>query len=440
MNRPNPAPEPEAARLEEYLLALRRNPAAKPSGELDPALAHVARLTSDVERSDGQTARQNMEAARSRVWQAALASLETEKVQSQAGTAAQPGFVSLGNSLPESHGDTQTGPVYGLPEPLRKTRQINWPRLVLTGMAATVAVIVGVFGLLLFTQGQQTPSNPVGSGGTITTAAQTANPTANATASPVAQVTPTQPPQPTPTPFPAYKLTLSIQNQVYEGSQATATGQVLEARMQVLGVSYAKASINGNQIILEVRGVPDMNAVKQVAIIPGRVEFVAVEDKTIKVGDRIETTYCLSGSLLESAVGLCDQSSPHNNAATPTYIYVPAGKKDKNGNPFQTIVTGEDTDLAGIKKIVNSVGNYGLQIKFKPEAATVMKNFTGSHLGQQMAVTLDNEVAVAATIQGVISDTAEITSPTDLVLTNFLAVLKSGPLPLSLTLVNTTGP
>ncbi|MBN9388958.1 MAG: hypothetical protein J0I20_13105 [Chloroflexi bacterium] len=419
MKRPNSSEEQEATRLEDYLSALRHDPAAKPSGELDPLMAEVTRLTLESEREKVYQANQYVEAARKTVWQKVLTELKADHVANSATRPALSGPLSTEKPGKFENG---LGPAYLLPnEPVRKTRQINWPRIALSGMAATIVVILGIFGLLLLTQAPQTTPGVIGSGGITAKPNQATQPTA-------ALVAATQTPQPTPTPYPAYKITLQVAADSFTGSQAQATAKVLENRMLILGFVYAKASVDGNTITLNLRGAVDTNFEFKTVTTVGRIEFVnAAGSKFFKAGDYLRTSYCTSGSLLKPQKGLCVPT-----AAELSPNYSPIGYTTEDGKPFQTIVTGEDMDISGVKLAKDDNGNEKLEFKFKPDAATVMKNYTESSLGQQMAITVDNTVILNATVQGVISDTGEITSPSKMNMTNLIAFLKSGPLPLPL--------
>ena len=54
MNRPNPAEEQEAVRLEEFLTALRQDPDAIPVNEVNPGIAEIYRLAAESERTGSQ--------------------------------------------------------------------------------------------------------------------------------------------------------------------------------------------------------------------------------------------------------------------------------------------------------------------------------------------------------------------------------------------------
>lgn len=428
--------EQEAVRLEEFLKELRKNPTTPPPAQLDPQLAEALRLTNEAEQAAVESAAWQLADTRDRVWQKTLANVEALNFSPAQVEPARE--IQTNNNWPERPGPFVN---YLPPEPVRQAKKVNWPGLVLAGMAATILMIAGAFSLFIFTA---TP----GEGGPFQAGAPNGpdmgpNPvTAQIVPATVARP-PTMNPQPTPTPYPAYKLTLSIASPSFTGDQVRSTAQVLEARLQASGINYVKATWDLDKIVVEMRGNVDEELVKKVATKVGRIEMVDVGDNNINVGDYLQTSYCISGSLLKPQSGLCGQLAPPQ---TPGAIardpqFSTNGLLNKTtGNPFQTILTGDDYDTTSLSVSVNQPTQNTLTFKLKPEAGTVMKSFTESHLGQQMAITSDRTVILAATVQGVITDAGEISAPTKQDLTVVQSYLKSGPLPLSVQLVDFVKP
>ncbi|MBN9387428.1 MAG: protein translocase subunit SecD [Chloroflexi bacterium] len=88
------------------------------------------------------------------------------------------------------------------------------------------------------------------------------------------------------------------------------------------------------------------------------------------------------------------------------------GKLNASNQPFQTVITGDQLDPAKIDiGFADTGGGYKVLFGVKADATNTFSNFTSQHLGQQMAIVLDGQVISAATIQGVISNQGEITSP-----------------------------
>ncbi len=76
---------------------------------------------------------------------------------------------------------------------------------------------------------------------------------------------------------------------------------------------------------------------------------------------------------------------------------------------------------------------------FKGAAASQFAQYTGSHIGQYLTVTLDNRVIESATIQSRIAGPGQIMGNLSLAQAQTLAAcLKSGALPAPVTLVSAT--
>lgn len=104
--------------------------------------------------------------------------------------------------------------------------------------------------------------------------------------------------------------------------------------------------------------------------------------------------------------------TPGATAAISATATAAPGKLNSSNQPFQTVITGDQLDPAKIDiGFADTGGGYKVLFGVKADATNTFSQFTSSNLGQQMAIVLDGNVISNATIQGVISNQGEITSP-----------------------------
>ncbi len=109
-------------------------------------------------------------------------------------------------------------------------------------------------------------------------------------------------------------------------------------------------------------------------------------------------------------------------------------------NQYATLFTGSQIDPASVGVRTDpQTGDPIVVFAFEGAAATEFAQYTGSHLGEYLTITLDNKVIESATIQSQISGPAEITGSKSLDDAQALAVyLRSFPLPLSARVLSAT--
>lgn len=302
-----------------------------------------------------------------------------------------------------------------------------------------------------------------------------------------------------------YQILLQARDSGVTADRLQAARQIIEKRVNGLGTNEPSITIQGtNRISVELPGVTDETTVKNAIGSTGRLEFIQVGTATINVGDTVQTTYCTTGSLYQKAANLCGPGVTSSNTstssvtpgaavteaigpagsttpgatvaagttpgATATAATTPGaattaaaggaattpgaspavsttatpdpGKLNASNQPFQTVITGEQLDPAKIDVgVADTGGGYKVLFGVKADAANIFGQFTGSNLGQQMAIVLDGKVISNATIQGVISNQGEITSPNWQTIAgradaqNLVLQLKYGSLPVQLEVI-----
>lgn len=260
-----------------------------------------------------------------------------------------------------------------------------------------------------------------------------------------------------------------------------------------------------NRISVELPGVTDETAVRNAIGSTGRLEFIDVGATSLNIGDTVQTTYCTTGSIYKPGANQCGPGVTSSNPTTATTTTTPGtpsnevvgpagtpgtpaataagatpgatataattpgattaaagaagtpgasgtpgatttpaapGKLNSSNQPFQTVITGDQLDPAKIDLgFADTGGGYKVLFGVKGDATNTFSSFTSSKLGQQMAIVLDGKVISSATIQGVISNQGEITSPTWQTAAgkadaqNLVLQLKYGSLPVELDVI-----
>lgn len=174
-----------------------------------------------------------------------------------------------------------------------------------------------------------------------------------------------------------------------EGSMSTAQ-QIVERRVNALGVS--EAVVQGqdqNRISVELPGVNNPDQAIETIRSTGQLEFVDPQGAQLEQGMIINTTNNPDAVAQAQAVGGAD-------------ILAPYGER-----PFETVMTG--AVLKSAVATADQLGQWQIAFELTSEGSDQFFNYTGSHIGQPMAIVLDGVVLSAPTIQAAIRDQGVIT-------------------------------
>ena len=223
-----------------------------------------------------------------------------------------------------------------------------------------------------------------------------------------------------------------IERQLREESVRQAL-QTIERRVNELGVAepiVAPHGVAGDQILVQLPGVEDVQGAKEIIRSTGLLELKLVEDGP-----------ALSRELLLQA----------RNGIVPADMEVVSGADESLGaTPGSTVyylvrrvapVTGRD--LRNARPTIDEFNQPAISFSFNREGARKFGNFTGSNVGRNLAIILDNRVYSAPVIQERIADEGRITGTfTTGEATDLALILRSGALPASLTYLEerTVGP
>lgn len=231
-----------------------------------------------------------------------------------------------------------------------------------------------------------------------------------------------------------------------EDDQMEVARDIIENRVNGLGLSEAGVDLSGSRIIVELPGVNDRELALETVQGTGLLEFVDFSNvpSTIGEGDCIITTEQLriqaerdaaQGDDIELDTPTDNDVQPDTEATPNPQIFgkvtspsvtsrgQEGGDEDEeitqpcigvdgtpNGQPFTTVMTGSGLDDAQAQIQPNGT-RWEVAFSLNSEGNELFGNHTGNNIGQRMAIVLDGEVLSAPVIngritgQGVISGT-----------------------------------
>ena len=203
----------------------------------------------------------------------------------------------------------------------------------------------------------------------------------------------------------------------YSASELQQTANNVAKRVNALGVTEPTIQVIGaNRILVELPGISDqqqaIDTIQQTALL----EFVDFSGMGSQASDytgrKVLTDYQL-------------QNIPGVNAAGDYAV------NPQNGQPFTTVMTGKDLQSAAAQLETNS--QWVIAFQLTSEGATIFGPFTGSHVGEPLAIVLDGTVISAPVINSRLDTGGIIQGNFTQESANQLALqLRSGALPIPL--------
>jgi preprotein translocase subunit SecD len=223
-----------------------------------------------------------------------------------------------------------------------------------------------------------------------------------------------------------YTFTLkpNIERQLREESVVQAQ-QTIERRVNELGVaepSIARQGQAGDQILVELPGLDDVNRAKSIIGSPGQLQLKLVEQGPFPTQEAALQAY--------------------NNALPPDLMIVPGTSDPANAGaaPGSTIyyvlrrvapITGRD--LRSARQSLDQNNQPAVSFTLSNDGAKRFGALTETNIGRNLAIVLDNKVFSAPRIDGRITDNGQIFGSFTTQEANDLAlVLRSGALPAEL--------
>jgi len=213
-----------------------------------------------------------------------------------------------------------------------------------------------------------------------------------------------------------------------------AVRQALETirnRVDQFGVSepvIQRQGVEGDRIVVQLPGVDDPARVKELISLTAFLEIKPV----VRVAPTEEALLSGTGGRVpeDSEVLPEDRETIEGTTSRMYYLVKKA-----------SVVTGRD--LRNARRSQDQYGQPAVHFSLNPEGARKFSKYTGEHIGDQMAIVLDNKVRSAPTIrsqigdEGIIEGSFTVQSAEDLAL-----VLRAGALPASITYLEerTVGP
>lgn len=216
----------------------------------------------------------------------------------------------------------------------------------------------------------------------------------------------------------------------FSSDDLAETANNVSRRVNALGLAEATIQLQGsNRILVELPGVRDrqqaVNTIQQTALLEF-VDFGGLRAQSLDyVGRKILTTEQVR---LERRAAAADEGVPE------------ALRHPVTGEPFTTVMTG-----AGLQSAVAQISQHtggGLpqwQISFEvaPDFVRTFGEFTGSRIGEPLAIVLDGEVLSAPIVQSRLDTGGVITGQFTEEEAQTLALqLRSGALPIPLSVIS----
>jgi preprotein translocase subunit SecD len=208
------------------------------------------------------------------------------------------------------------------------------------------------------------------------------------------------------------------QRKVRERTVAEAI-RTLERRVNQLGVAepiIAPHGSRGDQILVQLPGVTDVEQAKRV----------------------ISTTAQLALKLVEDSAQTRESLLQNFQGKVPDNMEVVSGSGDTPGQPVfylvrkEAVITGRDLKNARAS-VDTQTSSPDVNFTLNPQGAEKFKRATGANIGRRLAIVLDGSVASAPTIQGQISSDGVIHGRFTTQEADELAkVLRAGALPATL--------
>lgn len=210
------------------------------------------------------------------------------------------------------------------------------------------------------------------------------------------------------------------------------TRDIIENRVNGLGLSEATVNLSGTRIIVELPKVDDSELALSTIQVTGFLEFVSFTGvpSNIGVGDcvftseqaRIQAEQSTSGS--EEAKLSSDCDVVIGTDGTP------------DGPPFTTVMTG--SDLEDAQAVIEPNGTrWQINFSLTDEGSQIFGDYTASNIGQRLAIVVDGVVISSPMINARITGQATIQGTFTREEAESLAIqLRYGSLPIPLEVIS----
>ena len=209
----------------------------------------------------------------------------------------------------------------------------------------------------------------------------------------------------------------------------TQARQTIERRVNELGVaepSIAQQGANGDEILVQLPGVSDIDRAKQIIQSTGLLQLKIVEQGPVSSREAL-----LVNGQVPSGMEIVPGASGAPGDASTVYYMV------------KRVAAVEGRDLRSARPGIDSNGRPAVNFTLNSEGARKFGDVTGSNIGRNLAIILDNRVQTAPVINGRITADGIIEGiGSQEEVQNLSLILRSGSLPATLSYLQerTIGP
>jgi preprotein translocase subunit SecD len=218
-----------------------------------------------------------------------------------------------------------------------------------------------------------------------------------------------------------FRMKLNVEQNMRDETVTQAL-QTIERRVNELGVAEPNISRygqQGDQILVQLPGVTDVNRAKEIIRNTALLELKLVEAGPMSTKEALLQQY--NGQVPQDMEVVSGAPSAAGDAGTVFYLV----KKT-------AAVTGQD--LRNARPSLDENNRQAVSFSLKPEGARKFAKVTGENIGRSLAIILDNRVQSAPRIDGRIESEGRISgSFTSQEVADLSLTLRSGALPASLT-------
>jgi preprotein translocase subunit SecD len=170
--------------------------------------------------------------------------------------------------------------------------------------------------------------------------------------------------------------------------------KILENRANGLGVSEVVFQVAGNRrIVGEFPGLTNTSEVIQTLKQVGQLAFVPMGTNPVAEGTKIKIDYTKIGT----KTGVIPENKLPDSVAAGTDGT--AASKDMTYSPLMS-----GADLGTVSVGMNNVGKYMVNFKLKDTASKMFGEYTKAHIGDYLAIVLDDVVVSAPRIESAITE------------------------------------
>jgi preprotein translocase subunit SecD len=195
------------------------------------------------------------------------------------------------------------------------------------------------------------------------------------------------------------EVDLPAETQVTSEELEQAKG-ILQSRSNALGVSEVVFQIAGNRrIVGEFPGLTNTSQVIQTLKQVGQLAFVPMGKTPVGQGQEIKIDYTKVGTKTGVIPDNVIVPSPTAVPGTATGTETPAATSELVYIP---LMSGADLNTVGIDR--GTLGEYMVSFTLKDTASKIFGEYTSKHVGDYLAIVLDNKVISAPVINSAITE------------------------------------